>query len=472
LWRQTLAATVHYLQREMRDDTGAFFSAQDAEVDGHEGGNYLWTPDEVRAALADTPDLIEPVLELFGLSRGPNFTDPHVPGAKPKNVLFLAITPDQWAARLGLADNPAQAKAKLQHVIDALLRARTQRKPPITDDKVLAAWNGMAISGLVHAAQACQQPDWLDLAQQAADAVLHHLVQDDGGVFRAMRHGVVDALPAALEDHAHLLRAFATLHLAGRGDGKYLDAAARIATRTQRDFADDQHRYFDTAAAALDAPDALPVRPRSLHDGACPSGSASIAWALHDLYGASADPRWNRALESAVAATAQEAQQASLAYAHGMHAAAALARLNGPPLRLHAQPNSQTGQNKSTGWTLRIDIRPDLYATGLRLELLGDNPRDLTDHLPPAQPVTAETHGHRGTITLAIWDSRGAPGGEGDSGRNSGGGGDSGGVRVTASPCSMAACFEPVSAEVELTNEPTRASAATPPGATLPGGQA
>ncbi|MEM7680631.1 MAG: thioredoxin domain-containing protein [Planctomycetota bacterium] len=468
LWDRTLRLTVGYLQREMVDDTGALFSAQDAEVDGHEGGNYLWTPQEVRDALADTPegiDLIDPALELFGLDRGPNFTDPHVPGAEPKNVLFLAMTDAQWAARLRLANDPARAEAKRSQLIDALLAVRTERKPPITDDKALAAWNGMAIVGLVDAARACAEPAWIDLAQRAVDAVLEHLVQDTGRVLRAMRQGVASDLPGALEDHAHVVRALCALHRVGRGDGRYARAAAQIAERVQADFADNRSdpataRLYDAASSQDDDATAatLPVRPRSLHDGACPSGTAAMAWAYHDLFGATAEPRWKQALTQTVSAVADEAKQASLAFAHGLHAAAALAALDGPMVRLSCAPAdpaespSDVPQNTGRRWNLRIDIRADLYLTGLRVELDGE-----AQALPPEQPVTPETRGHRGTLSIAIDHPQGDPPTR---------------VRITASPCSMAACFAPVSAEIELTNEPTRASAATPPGATLPGGHA
>ncbi|HAI11518.1 MAG TPA: thioredoxin domain-containing protein, partial [Phycisphaerales bacterium] len=80
-----------YVLREMRDETGMFWSAQDAEVDACEGLNYLWLAPEVSAAL-DDPQLEKVASELYGLTLGTNFQDPHQHDQPRRNVLFLPVS--------------------------------------------------------------------------------------------------------------------------------------------------------------------------------------------------------------------------------------------------------------------------------------------------------------------------------------------------------------------------------------------
>ena len=96
-YARTARRTLDYVLREMTSTDSGFFSAQDAEVDGHEGQNYLWTPDEIRAAIADKPDA-EFAIDIYGLKDGPNLRDPHHPDAAAPNILFLADRPDKLAA--------------------------------------------------------------------------------------------------------------------------------------------------------------------------------------------------------------------------------------------------------------------------------------------------------------------------------------------------------------------------------------
>jgi uncharacterized protein YyaL (SSP411 family) len=133
-YAEVVRETLDYVLREMTDEAGGFLSAQDAEVNAREGGNYIWVADEIRRALADAglSDDVEFALDVYGFSQGTNFQDPHHPEGGPKNVVFLRSRPEQLAEHHGLT--PDAFNERLVKVNAALLAVRDRRDQPGTDD--------------------------------------------------------------------------------------------------------------------------------------------------------------------------------------------------------------------------------------------------------------------------------------------------------------------------------------------------
>ncbi len=291
-YREVAEGIVGYVGREMVSPDGAFFSAQDAEVDGREGLNYLWTPSEVRAAVGGADaDL---AMTVFGLDKGPNFRDPHHPEEPARNVLFLADRPDRVAASLGLT--PEAFQVAKRRIAGAMLAARDQRKPPRLDDKALAAWNGLMIGALAEAAGALGEPGWLDIAARAGEFVWGRMRGADEVLMRSFRDGRAKT-PAFLEDHAMLGDGFVRLHRAGKSLGRadagaWLDRATVLIRQAQTLFGDaGTGAMYDTRPGQAD----LFVRARSVHDGALPSGQSVMLHALVGLGDATGDPQWREA---------------------------------------------------------------------------------------------------------------------------------------------------------------------------------
>ncbi len=266
---------LRYVLREMTSPEGAFYSAQDAEVDGREGLNYLWTPDEVRASLPSEDT--EFAIRVYGLDRSPNFRDPHHPDAPPAYILRLDDRPDRVAANLRMQER--EVLERLDRVNERLYEVRAQRRQPRVDDKVLCGWNGLMIGALAAASTALGEPTFRAAAEKAADFVLSRM-RDRGGLLRVWRGGV-GKVPAFLEDYAFLMSGLVELHRAG-GDafGPYLKAAEELADAAEARFGDGAGGYFDTLADQTD----LFVRTRGTYDGAIPSGSSVMLNALVDLH--------------------------------------------------------------------------------------------------------------------------------------------------------------------------------------------
>ncbi len=273
-----------YVLREMRHEGGAFFSAQDAEVDHREGQNYLWTPQEVERILvaAGRADLVEFALYVYNLDGPANFRDPHAPEEPASWVLALRSHPQALAEQLKLTRE--EVDFRLVEVNAHLLQVRQRRKQPATDDKILASWNGLMIAGLADSGRVLERPELIEAAAAAWTFIDGNMRDESGALLRSWRNGP-GRIAAFCEDYAFLIHGLLRLHDA-TGDTAYLDAARTLAEEAQT-------RYFDASwggysDVAQDASD-LFVRPRSIRDGALPSANSVMLHNLIDLHEASGE---------------------------------------------------------------------------------------------------------------------------------------------------------------------------------------
>lgn len=252
LGRRIAAETADFLLDGLRAD-GMFVSSLDADTAGEEGLTYVWTPGQLREILgAGDGDW---AAATFGVTAGGTFE-------RGASVLQLRTDPDD--------------AARYRRVRAALLAARSLRPQPGRDDKVVTAWNGLAVTALTEAGFALQRPELLDAAIECAAAVIDlHVV--GGRLRRASLGGMVGAGMAILEDHAALATGLLTLYQA-TGDPRWLQDAMMLLDLALEHFADpDRHgRWFDAA----DDAEQLLLRPADPLDGATPAGASSIAEAL------------------------------------------------------------------------------------------------------------------------------------------------------------------------------------------------
>jgi uncharacterized protein YyaL (SSP411 family) len=277
-WYKRIAErTIGYVLREMRGRERAFFSAQDAEVDGREGLNYLFTPEEVEAALGEDASVARAV---YGLNHGANFQDPHHPGEPASWVLRLEKRPDEMSERV--------VNATLDRINAKLLEVRSKRKQPRLDDKVLSAWNGLMVHGLAVASlnglQNVGGENLLKVAQEALESVLAKLVAGDGSLMRSYRAGVAGN-PGTLEDAGAVLLAMTSLAQAKKAAGheraawtRWVEVAERHLATARRLFCNADGRWHDSREGQSD----LFTRGLSTHDGAVPAG---ISMLLHAVLG-------------------------------------------------------------------------------------------------------------------------------------------------------------------------------------------
>lgn len=251
LARRVAAQTAAFLLTDLADGD-LFTSSLDADAAGTEGSTYVWTERQLAEALGE--DDGRWAAELFAVTSQGTFEH-------GTSVLQLHVEPDDHE--------------RFERVRGTLLTARRQRAQPGRDDKVVTAWNGLAVTALAEASVALNDPRLLDAATMCASRLTDvHIV--DGRLRRASLDGVVGQSPAILEDYAALATGLLTVYQL-TGEQSWLTIATDLLDLALRHFADDRPgRWFDSS----DDAERLVVRPSDPIDGATPSGAALLAEAL------------------------------------------------------------------------------------------------------------------------------------------------------------------------------------------------
>jgi uncharacterized protein YyaL (SSP411 family) len=251
LARRVAADTCAWMIAELGTAEGGFASALDADSEGEEGKFYAWTPAELREALeASDADF---AAETFGVTREGTFEH-------GKSVLQLRADPSD-------AERLARVRA-------ALLAARERRVRPARDDKVVAAWNGLAIAALAEVGLLLERPEFVTAATGAAELIAGtHLA--DGRLARTSRDGVPGASAGVLEDYACVAEGY--LALSGvTGEPRWVALAGQLLETALDRFGDPEGGFYDTA----DDGEPLIYRPADPADGPTPSGTFAVAGAL------------------------------------------------------------------------------------------------------------------------------------------------------------------------------------------------
>jgi uncharacterized protein YyaL (SSP411 family) len=265
-----------YLLREMQAPGGGFFSSTDADSEGEEGKFFVWTPEQLKELLGEEKGAF--AAALYGVTTEGNFEH-------GTSALRAAMSPADAAKAAALSIDSAAALA--EEVRAALYAERLNRIPPATDDKILTAWNGLAVDALAQAGRALGDERYTVAATQAADFLLANLRAEDGRWLRAYRDGKAQH-SAVLEDHAYLCRALISL-FQSTGETRWLAEAEQIAARMLADFWDPESGiFFDTDGRD----EQLLQRLQQPWDGAIPAANAVALESLLKLHALTQNSQW------------------------------------------------------------------------------------------------------------------------------------------------------------------------------------
>jgi uncharacterized protein YyaL (SSP411 family) len=291
LFEKACVETAEWVMREMQSPEGGYYSSLDADSEGHEGKFYVWTPDELRDALADDT-LLGIALAHFGVTAGGNF--------EGKSILV----------RTADVDPP-----ELEEIRRRLLAARERRVRPGLDDKRLTSWNALLLAALAEAGAVLEREDYLDAARACGDFLLRELQTSDGRLLRTWKDGRAH-LAGYLEDHAYALEALLTLYEA-TFESRWLTAARTLADTTIAHFADRERGGFFTTA---DDHEQLVARRKDLEDTPIPSGNAAMAFGLLRLARLTGEASYEQHANDVIALLHPIAARHPQAFAHLLRA--------------------------------------------------------------------------------------------------------------------------------------------------------
>ena len=309
LARRVAEETCEFMLRELRTPEGGLAASLDADSDGSEGAFYVWTPDQLREVLG--PEDGDFAVAAFGVTDAGTFEH-------GKSVLQRLAEPEEHE--------------RFDRLRGILLTARESRNRPARDDKVVAAWNGMAIGALAEAGVLFGREDFLAAAQEAAELLVsvHYRAPKESSpvvgtarILRTSRDGVTGQSAGLLEDYACV--AAGLLKLSGvSGEARWATVAGELLDTVLTAFADGNGGFYDTA----DDGERLIYRPTDPTDNATPSGAFAAADALLSYAALTGAERYRDAAVAALAVLPPIA--AKYPRAGGMGLSVAEALLSGP----------------------------------------------------------------------------------------------------------------------------------------------
>ncbi|MBV8590112.1 MAG: thioredoxin domain-containing protein [Acetobacteraceae bacterium] len=279
LYAERATETITWLDREMPAGRGpdgacAFAASQDADSEGEEGKFYVWKEIEIDDILGDDARAFK---QAYDVTREGNW--------EGKTILH----------RVGERASPEE-ETRLARSRQKLFEARSRRIWPGRDDKVLADWNGLAMTALCRASAVFNRPEWLHRAEQAYAFVMQFMTSPEGRVSHAWRLGRVTAA-GLLEDQAAVTGAALSLYQA-TAERSYLEQAIRLAGVARASFGDGHGAFYTTASDAADVPLGPSARPRHAADGPAPSGNGLMAQVYAQLFHVTGDGVWRSYAEA------------------------------------------------------------------------------------------------------------------------------------------------------------------------------
>lgn len=265
LYKKVVYDSIAFLERELSDTSGGFYSALDADSEGKEGEYYVWRANELKEILGKDYDV---VAEFYGITEGGNWEH-------GRNILYLKDTAENFARSKNIPEN--EWLEILGNANGLMLEKRQQRTKPGLDDKILAGWNGIALKGLADAYRTFGDESFLKLARQNAKFITSKMIEGKL-LFRNYKNGAA-TIPGYLEDYAFVIDGLIGLYQA-TFEEKWLLTARDLADYALQFFYDEEEKmFFFTASNA----EKLIARKKEIFDNVIPASNSQMANNLYLL---------------------------------------------------------------------------------------------------------------------------------------------------------------------------------------------
>lgn len=266
LYKWVVENTFDFLNDELSDKSGAYYSSLDADSEGEEGKFYVWTHEELENTLGKDAELMSDYWEVT--PKG-NFEHGN-------SVLFRRWTDEKFCEKKKISISELNTIVKRSE--QKLLKERNKRIRPGLDDKILTGWNALAISGLTEAYKSFSDEKYLDRAKELTNFILKNQMQDDGRLYRNFKNGK-SSINAFLQDYSLVIQALVDMYQV-TFDISYLDHAEQLSDYCIANFFNPENGMF-YFTSKLDP--ALISRQIEIQDNVIPASNSILANALYDL---------------------------------------------------------------------------------------------------------------------------------------------------------------------------------------------
>lgn len=266
-YEKVVRETLQFVERELSDKNGGFYSSLNADSEGEEGKFYVWTSEEIGKILNnEEADLLK---DFYGIKKTGNWEN-------GTNILFRQYTEEEYAARKDLSLN--DFSRKLNSAEEKLMAERKKRIRPSTDDKILTSWNALMITAYLDAYTAFGEEKYRKKALEAISFLEKNMLKKDNSLWRNYKDDK-GAIEAFLDDYALLAKAYIKLYEVEL-EKKWLDKALDLAQYTVDNFRDEKSGMFYYTSEESEQ---LIARKMELSDNVIPASNSVMAEVLYKL---------------------------------------------------------------------------------------------------------------------------------------------------------------------------------------------
>ena len=258
-YKKIVYETLKFIEREMTDKSGGFYSSLDADSEGEEGKYYVWSKKEIESLLGQNSEIF---CDYFSVSSHGNW--------EGNNILYITQKKEDLLNKYKL--NEQVFDERINESKKNLFGERNKRVKPGLDDKILTSWNALMIKGYSDAFSAFSEQKFLDAALKTGKFILEEMMQEDGRLNRNYKNGK-SSINAFLDDYAYTIEAFISLYEVSF-DERWILAAKKLADYVIKHFKDDSSSFF-FFTSNIDDP--LIARKMEFSDNVIPSSNSSLA---------------------------------------------------------------------------------------------------------------------------------------------------------------------------------------------------
>ena len=258
-YKKVVYETLEFIEREMTDESGGFYSSLDADSEGEEGKYYVWSKQEIDTLLGEKSEVF---CDYYSVTSTGNW--------EGNNILFINQKKEDIINKLQTSKVTFDNLIKESKQI--LFNAQSKRVRPGLDDKILTSWNALMLKGYVDAYFAFGEQKFFSSALRNGEFILNNMMNEDGRLNRNFKNGK-STINAFLDDYAYTIEAFISLYEVSF-DEKWIYAARKLADYTNQHFHDSANALFFYTS---DLDDALIARKKDFSDNVTPSSNSSLA---------------------------------------------------------------------------------------------------------------------------------------------------------------------------------------------------